>query len=188
MAIEATKVYWEHPRLYDKEATILRHENHEMPLLPNLKLSRDTEESMAINRIESGAIIIAGSGMCNGGRIVHHLRRCLPYRQNHVIIVGYQAYGSLGRRLVDGHEHVRIHGQDVAVRAHIHTVGGLSAHGDQDDLARWYECMENHPPVWLVHGEDESREAFADYLHRRSGATVRQPQPGDILDLATLNA
>lgn len=183
MAIEVSKVYWENHHLYDEEATRLRKENGGMPLLPNLRLTRDTEDSIAINRIRSGAIIIAGSGMCNGGRIVHHLKHNLPDSRHHVIIVGYQAYGSTGRRLVDGSETVRIHGEDVPVRAQIHTVGGLSAHGDQDDLARWYECMQNRPPVWLVHGEREAQLAFKDYLQQRNGAQVHIPDPGERLVL-----
>jgi len=183
MAIEATKVYWEHPSLYDAEATCLRRENGGMPLLPNLHQSRSTRDSIAINRLRSGAIIIAGSGMCNGGRIVHHLKHNLPHAKNHVIIVGYQARGSLGRRLVEGQKQVRIHGENVEVRARIHTVGGLSAHGAQDDLARWYECMKNRPPVYLVHGEEDARQAFAGYLAERSGATVHTPGSGQVLDL-----
>lgn len=183
MAIETSKVYWDYPHLYDEEATKLHRENDGMPLLPNLKLSRSSEDSIAINRIRSGAIIIAGSGMCNGGRIVHHLKHNLPDRRNHVMIVGFQAYGSTGRRLVDGEASVRIHGQDVPVNARIHTVGGLSAHGDQDDLARWYECMSNRPPVWLVHGERESQYAFRDYLANRNGAVVHIPEPGERLEL-----
>lgn len=186
MAIETTQVYWEYSHLYDEEATRLRLENDGMPLLPNLKLSRAVEDSMAINKIKSGAIVIAGSGMCNGGRIVHHLRHNLGREETQVLITGYQAQGSLGRRLVEGEATVRIHGRDIPVRAAIHTVGGLSAHGDQDDLARWYECMENRPPVWLVHGETEAQEAFSAYLGKRSGATVHLPQPGDVLDMAAL--
>ncbi len=186
MAIEASHVYWHYPHLYDEEATRLRKENGGMPLLPNLKLSRDTEDSMAINRIRSGAIVIAGSGMCNGGRIIHHLKHGLPYQQNHVIIVGYQAYGSMGRKLVDGAGSVRIHKKDVAVRAKIHTVGGLSAHGDQDDMARWYECMENRPPVYLVHGEREAQKVFSSYLAERNGAQVTIPDRGQRLDVAGL--
>lgn len=183
MAIETTGVYWHYPQLYDAEATRLRKENGGMPPLPNLRMSRDTEESIAINRIDSGAIIIAGSGMCNGGRIVHHLKHNLPRPNNHVVIVGYQAQGSLGRRLVDRQERVHIHGLEVPVNAQIHTVGGLSAHGDQDDLARWYECLKNRPPVCLVHGEDEARQAFAAYLQQRCGARVTCPRPGDHIDL-----
>ena len=183
MAIETTRVYWEYKHLYDEEATRLRLNNDGMPLLPNLKLSRAVEDSMKINQMRSGAIVIAGSGMCNGGRIVHHLKHNLGREETQVLITGYQAQGSLGRRLVDGETSVRIHGQDVPVRAAIHTVGGLSAHGDQDDLARWYECMESRPPVWLVHGEAEAQEAFSAYLGKRSGATVHLPKPGDVLDL-----
>ena len=184
MAIEASKVYWEYPHLYDEEATRLRRENGGMPLLPNLSLSRRTEESMAINRIRSGAIVIAGSGMCNGGRIVHHLKHNLDRPETQVLITGYQARGSLGRRLVNGEESVRIHGQTVRVRASVHTVGGLSAHGDQEDMARWYENMKNRPPVYLVHGEPDSQEAFAEYLRRRNGAEVHRPGPGTVIELA----
>lgn len=186
MAIEASKVYWNNEQLYDQEALRLSAENGGMPLLPNLKLTGPTEESMAINRIRSGAIIIAGSGMCNGGRIVHHLKHNLDNANNHVIVVGYMARGSLGRRLVERQEVIRIHGQDIAVRAQIHTVGGLSAHGDQDDMARWYECFRNRPPVYLVHGEDDARDAFRDYLAQRCGAEVHTPMPGEVLDLSTL--
>ncbi len=184
MAIEATEVYWRHRQLYDEEARALSEAHEKSPLLPNLHMSRDTEESMAINRIRSGAIIIAGSGMCNGGRIVHHLRHNLPHENTQVMILGYQAYGSLGRRLVDGQESVRIFGQDVVVRAQVHTLGGLSAHGDQDDLARWYEGIGDRPPVWLVHGESDARDAFATYLEGRSGATVNTPASGEVLELA----
>ena len=186
MAIEASKVYWDYTHLYDEEATRLRLENGGMPLLPNLSLSRRVEESMSINRIRSGAIVIAGSGMCNGGRIVHHLKHNLDREETQVLITGYQAQGSLGRRLVEGADTVRIHGQNIAVRAAIHTVGGLSAHGDQDDLARWYECMENRPPVYLVHGEVEAQEVFQAYLGKRNGAEVHLPKPGDSLDLSAL--
>lgn len=186
MAIEASRVYWNNPQLFDEEATRLRAEKGGMPLLPNLKLTQTPEESIAINRIRSGAIIIAGSGMCNGGRIVHHFKQNIENPDNQVIVVGYMARGSLGRRLVDGAERVRIHGHDYRVRAQIHTVGGLSAHGDQDDLARWYECLEGRPPVYLVHGEESSQAAFADYLGRRNGATVHQARPGETLDLGAL--
>ena len=186
MAIEASKVYWDYTHLYDEEASRLRKENGGMPLLPNLMLSRSTDDSMAINRIRSGAIVIAGSGMCNGGRIIHHLRRNLDREETQVLITGYQAYGSLGRRLVNGEESVRIRGETIPVRAKVHTVGGLSAHGDQDDLAHWYENMKNRPPVYLVHGEPESQAKFASYLHGRCGARVDVPKPGTVLELAGL--
>ena len=187
MAIEASKVYWGYPHLYDEEATRLRRENGSMPLLPNLTLSRATDDSMAINRIRSGAIVIAGSGMCNGGRIIHHLKHNLDREETQVLITGYQARGSLGRRIVNGEDSVRIHGQTIPVRAAVHTVGGLSAHGDQDDLARWYEQIEGRPPVYLVHGEADAQQAFSRYLHDRCGARVQMPSPGDVMDLEQLN-
>ena len=186
MAIEASRVYWEYSHLYDEEATRLRLDNDGMPLLPNLTLSRAPEDSMAINEIRSGAIVIAGSGMCNGGRIGHHLKHNLGREETQVLITGYQARGTLGRRLVEREESVQIHGRDIPVRATVHTLGGLSAHGDQDDLARWYEGMANRPPVYLVHGEVEAQEAFRSYLGKRNGASVHLPKPGDTLDLAAL--
>jgi metallo-beta-lactamase family protein len=98
-----------------------------MPVLPNLKLCRSAEESMAINLLRGGAIIIAGSGMCNGGRIVHHLKHNITHRECDVIFTGFQAMGTLGRAIVDGREHVRIHGEQFKVNARIHTLGGFSA-------------------------------------------------------------
>jgi metallo-beta-lactamase family protein len=183
MAIKATEVYWNYPQLYDEEATRLRREANEMPPLKNLHLSSSVEDSMAINNIASGAIIIAGSGMCNGGRIIHHLKHNLARQGAHVMIVGYQAYGTLGRKLVDGHEEVRIHGNDYPVRAHIHTVGGLSAHGDVDDLTRWLRNFNSDPAIHVVHGEDESKQAFRDTIEQQLGLRADVPAMGDVLEL-----
>jgi metallo-beta-lactamase family protein len=183
MAIEATRVYWDYPQLYDAEATKLRRRLHEMPNLANLRLTRTVEESQAINRIHSGAIIIAGSGMCSGGRIVHHLKQCLERRSHHVMIVGYQAYGTLGRRLVDGAERVRIHGEEYRVLAEVHTVGGLSAHADQSDLLRWLDGFERTPAICLVHGEDAAKLALQAKLRETRGIDACIPVPGERLDL-----
>ena len=133
---------------------------------------------MAINRIARGAIIIAGSGMANGGRILHHLMHNLGKREAHVVFVGYQAQGTLGRRLVDGAKWVRIHGQDFRVNARIHTVGGLSAHADQHGLMAWYAGFSPPPPLVLVHGEDKAREALAGEIGERHGTAVRLARPG----------
>ena len=138
---------------------------------------------MVINRLRNGGIILAGSGMCNGGRIIHHLRHNLERQECHVVILGYQANGSLGRRLVDGDEWVRIRGREYAVRAKIHTLGGLSAHGDQDDLVRWFSSFGGNPALFLVHGEADSgadlRERFATEGRQR----VEVAQPGKVLDI-----
>ncbi len=134
---------------------------------------------MAINRIDSGAIIIAGSGMCTGGRVLHHLKHNLWRSQCHVIIVGFQADGTLGRRLVDGADYVRLWGQTIRVNAKIHTIGGLSAHADQAGLLDWYAGFENRPPVCLVHGEREAQRVLARRLHEQHGADVTLPVLGE---------
>jgi len=185
MAIAASKVYWKHHERYDEEALRLRASFRGMPPLPNLQLSATADESRAINRIRGGALIIAGSGMANGGRILHHLKHNLGRRECHVVIVGFQAPGTLGRQLVDGLPEVRIHGQTVPCAATIHTLGGLSAHGDQADLLRWYDSFAGRPPVYLVHGESPAAEALAALLRER-GATATVPPPGATLDLSSL--
>jgi metallo-beta-lactamase family protein len=182
MAIRASKVYWDYPHLYDRDATLLRRKLQEMPRVRNLRLTESPEESMAINRIRSGAIVIAGSGMCNGGRIVHHLKHNLPHRGAHVMIVGYQANGTLGRRLVDGHSQVRIHGREYPVKARVHTVGGLSAHADVDDLERWIGSFDSRPVVHVVHGEPQAKRDFRDRLEGELGFEARVPEPGDRLE------
>jgi metallo-beta-lactamase family protein len=158
-----------------------------MPPLPNLVLSESPEDSRAINHIRSGALIIAGSGMANGGRVLHHLKHNLDRRECHVVIVGFQAAGTLGRQLVDRQSEVRIHGQRVPVSAQIHTLGGLSAHGDQDDLLRWYDSFSGRPPVYLVHGEVQSAEGLAVKLRER-GAQATVTRPGLKIDLVDLRA
>ncbi|MEM1263143.1 MAG: MBL fold metallo-hydrolase [Pseudomonadota bacterium] len=183
MAIKASHIYWDYPHLYDEEATKLRRKHDEMPPLPNLHLTTTARESKLINRKRSGAIVIAGSGMCNGGRVLHHLKHNLWRRESQVMIVGYQSKGSLGRQLVDKRPYVRIHGQTIRVKARVHSVGGLSAHGDRDDLVRWYRGFKNKPPVCLVHGERDAQYELAEALGN-VGADVTLPQPGTTIPLA----
>jgi metallo-beta-lactamase family protein len=183
MAIKASKVYWDYPHLYDEEATKLRKKVNEMPHLRNLRLTQSPQESMAINRIKSGAIIISASGMCTGGRIVHHLKHNISHSGSHIMIVGYQAYGTLGRKLVDGHSTVKIHGDEYRVKANIHTVGGLSAHADIDDLMTWVNNFKNRPEIHVVHGEDESKQHFSEKLTSELGLKAYVPKPGDLLKL-----
>ena len=185
LAIEASEIYWQHSELFDEEALRVRREFSGMPKLPNVHLTRTADESRAINRMTSGAIVIAGSGMCNGGRIVHHLKRNLWRPECHVIFTGFQARGTPGRAIVDRSATIRLHGEEVRVAAGIHTVGGLSAHGDQKDLLRWYDGFEGRPPVWLVHGEPAASSAFAARLNER-GIVVRVAERAERLDLADL--
>ncbi len=187
MAIEASKVYWNHPEQFDAEALRLRAASRSMPPLPNLRLCRSADESRAINSQRSHAFIIAGSGMCNGGRILHHLKQRIGRPENHVVITGFQAAGTLGRVLVDRAPFVRIHGDSIHVAAEVHTLGGLSAHGDQDDLLRWYTSFAARPPVYLVHGETAAAEGLKARLEQ-NGARATVAQPGLRLELASLPA
>lgn len=183
MAIEASRIYWQYPELYDEEATRLRRMVHEMPKPENLHFTREVEASKKINDIEQGAIIIAGNGMCNGGRIIYHLRHNLERPECHVVITGFQAVGTMGREIVEGAETVRIRGDDFRVRAGIHTLGGLSAHGDRDDLLRWIGGFSTRPHVYVVHGEAAVKESFARTIREETGLETTVPAPGDIVHL-----
>lgn len=184
MAIQVSEIYWNNPALYDAEARAVRAELKDMPLLPNLTLTETAEESQSINRLAAGAIIIAGSGMCEGGRILHHLKHNIWRPESQVLIVGYQAEGTLGRRLVDGQAYVRIQHETMRVRAAVHTVGGLSAHADQDDLVRWYRGFGQAPPAWLVHGEPAAAEGLKARLLREGAPRVEIAAAGMKVDLA----
>jgi len=182
MAIEATEVYWKHANLFDEEAQQWHARARSMPPLPNLSLSRTADESMAINRIANGAIVIAGSGMCTGGRIVHHLKHNLGRPECDVVFSGFQAQGTTGRAIVDGREYVRIHGESIKVAARVHTLGGFSAHGDQQDLLRWHDAIPGRPPVWLVHGESQAAAGLREAL-QANGVRADVAVPGLKIDL-----
>jgi metallo-beta-lactamase family protein len=181
MAIQATEVYSRHQDLYDVE---FFEPGTYQPKLPNFYMTRSTEESMVINQIESGAIIIAGSGMCSGGRIQHHLKNNIWRPECHVVIVGFQAYGTLGRRLVDGADEIKLWGDTYRVRSEIHTIGGLSAHGDQTDLLDWYGSFENKPPVYLVHGEPGAQASLAAKLREHHAVKASIAKYGQKIDIA----
>lgn len=183
MAGKVVRVYDRNHDLFDADAQDVWRGTPNPFRLPNLHLTESAEESMGINAIEGGAIIIAGNGMASGGRILHHLKRNLGRRQAHVVFVGYQAERTLGRRLVDGAKWVRIHGRDYRVNAQRHTVGGLSAHTDQNGLLDWYGGFKPSPPVVLVHGEDIAREALAGEMHERFGVHAQLARPGMTLEV-----
>jgi metallo-beta-lactamase family protein len=180
MGIEATDVYAKFRHLYGAE---LFKPGASEPALPNLYETRTPEESMQINEIRSGAIIIAGSGMCSGGRIMHHLKNNIWRPECHLLIIGYQAIGTLGRRIVDGAETVKLWGDSFRVRIQLHTVGGLSAHGDQADLITWYRGFENAPPVYLVHGEQKAQKALAEKLRKELDAPVTIASRGQKIEI-----
>jgi metallo-beta-lactamase family protein len=183
LGIEASEIYWQHAHLIDEDARRIFRGGERMPALPNLHFTRSPDESKMINSFRHGAIIIAGSGMCNGGRILHHLKRDLGKPQTHIIFTGFQPPGTLGRRIIDGADTVRIHGEHYPVRARVHTIGGLSAHGDQQDLLRWYSGFTPPPPTWLVHGDPEASAAFEIKLRQASPAPVSVARSGERVDL-----
>ena len=183
MAIKANQVYAKHADIHNHRARSLAKQEGSPFKLPNLHLTESTEESMAINRLKSGAVIIAGSGMCTGGRIKHHLKHNLWRKDSHIIFVGFQARGTPGRALVDGASSLNLWGESIKVRAQIHTIGGLSAHADQLGLLDWYRAFENRPPVVLVHGEPDAQECLSDLLCDETGADVKIAAKGETLNL-----
>ena len=180
MGIEATGVYAKHRDLYGAE---LFGPKSRLPALPNVEATQTTAESMRLNDVRSGAIIIAGSGMCTGGRILHHLKNNVWRPECHIVIVGYQAHGTVGRRLVDGADEIRLWGENYAVRANVHTVGGLSAHADQSDLVDWYGAFDLRPPLYLVHGEERAQGPLKALVERELSAPVRIPEYGETIRL-----
>jgi metallo-beta-lactamase family protein len=176
MAIEASEIYLRHPELADEEVQALRAQK---PLLEDLDTVQGTataDQSKALNHVAGPCLILAGAGMCNAGRILHHLKYNLWRPETSVAIVGYQAPGSLGRRLVEGARVVSIFGEKVVVRANVHTLGGFSAHAGQSDLLRWFEPLAAaHPRVFLTHGEARARQPLAQLLRERYTLTAEMP-------------
>jgi metallo-beta-lactamase family protein len=164
MALEVTRLYDQWLDAMDEDdQRVMAHFGarslHEF--LPVLTPTPEVEQSMRINRIERGAIIIAGSGMCNGGRIRHHLKHRLWQERNHLVFTGYQARGTLGRQMVDGASHIRMFGQRFVVRAQLHTLGGFSAHAGRNELLAWAKGIAGDPQFRLVHGEPDALESLA---------------------------
>jgi metallo-beta-lactamase family protein len=184
MAIEATNIYVKHMELFDAEMKAFIRER---PLRADLKTMKPTataDESRAINDVRGACLVMAGAGMCNGGRILHHLRANLWKPSTNVLIVGYQGHGSLGRRLVDGEKEVKIFGEEIAVKATIHTLGGFSAHAGQTDLMKWFDVIApSKPRVVLTHGEDDQRAALAKFIQRRYRLPSKLPKIGEVIEL-----
>ncbi|MDO9095731.1 MAG: MBL fold metallo-hydrolase [Rubrivivax sp.] len=184
MANKVTEITWQHTEFLDDESRALLSLRRSHPEWLDLRFTRSVEESMALNRIKAGAIIISASGMCDAGRIKHHLRHHLGRPECAIVIIGFQAAGTLGRRLVDGEKQVRLFGEDIRVRASIHTIGGLSAHADQAALLKWLKGFEKAPQrSFVVHGEAATACGFADRLADELGWNVEAPGPGTRIDL-----
>ncbi len=177
LAEEATKVYLSHPEYFDQEAKKLF--TAKMGRGLRLHFTQSVEESQAINRIKSGAIIMAGSGMCEGGRITHHLKHNLWRKECGIIFTGFQARGTLGRRIVEGRSPVRVLGEEIAVLARVYTIGGFSAHADRDELLQWLGAFTNRPEVFIVHGEENVCLAFEQAVKEKFGFVTHVPAKGE---------
>jgi metallo-beta-lactamase family protein len=180
MAIEATQIYQRHPDLFDDETRNLQRACDLATRHGHVKPSETAAESMALNDVAGPCLIMAGSGMCNAGRILHHLRHNLGRPETVVMIVGFQGEGTLGRQLVEKAEQVSIFGEKIEVRARIHTLNGFSAHAGQSELLKWFNRLApSKPQVVLTHGEARAREPLAELLKKRYSLDAQLPVQGD---------
>jgi metallo-beta-lactamase family protein len=169
MATAATEITLRHTRL---------------PAVDRVRFTESVEESLAINAVKAGAVIISASGMCEGGRIKHHLRHNLSRPECAIVFAGFQAAGTLGRRIVDGAEKVRIFGEEYPVRARVFTIGGLSAHADRDALLGWLGKFRAPPrQTWVVHGEPLAAHALRDGMRETLGWRAEVPEVGQVAEL-----
>lgn len=184
MAIEATKIYGRNNELFDAEAREMAQSGELVRSLSVARPCSSPGESRALNGVKGPCVIMAGSGMCNGGRIMHHLRHNLPIPGTAVLIVGFQSKGSLGRKLVEGAKSVMMFGEEVPVRASVHTMGGFSAHADQTGLLDWFTTLApSRPRTIITHGEDRARQAFSDLIQSRYGVKTERPMIGDVIEI-----
>jgi metallo-beta-lactamase family protein len=184
MAIEALNIYSRHRELFDEAMTRFIAERPLRADLKTMTLSTTAQDSMKINDQPGPCLVMAGAGMCNAGRILHHLKQNLWKPETQVLIVGYQSRESLGRRIVEGAKLVTIHGEKIAVKARIHTLGGFSAHAGQTDLLTWFSAIAaSKPRVILTHGEDEPRATLARQIQQRFRLTSSLPAMGETIEL-----
>jgi len=180
LSCRATAVYEKHPECYDLEAVRALMEGDKPFQFRGLTYVTETEESKELNRLRGPAIIISASGMCEGGRILHHLKNNIPDPRNIVLFVGYQAQNTLGRRIVEGAESIKIFGEEYDVNARVHTINALSAHADREGLLDHFESVRSSlGKVFVVHGEDEKCEALGAALQERRAPDVVIPSPGE---------
>jgi len=178
MAISATEIFARHFECFDEETVALFRSGRDPFALPGLHLTRESSESMALNKISGGAVIMAGAGMCTGGRVRHHLKHNLWREDASVVFVGFAAKGTLARRIIDGAKTVDLFGEEIPVRAHIHTINGFSAHADRDELLNWQRQIKPSK-TFLVHGEQTVMQSFA----QRIDGEVLMPQAGESFEI-----
>jgi len=179
MAISITEVFKRHSELFDQEMSNLVRNNRSPFDFPNLKMVQTVDESKAINHISGTVMVIAGSGMCTGGRIKHHLVTNISRRESTILFVGYQAIGTPGRQIVDGAKKVRILGRYHPVRARIAQIHGFSSHADRNELFRWLSELKKNPRrVFVVHGESEATQKFGAFLREKTAWDISVPEYG----------
>jgi len=184
LAIEATEIYGKHDELFDKESQAMMRSGELRHQLQSVRFCPTANDSRELNNVKGPCMIMAGSGMCSGGRIMHHLRHNLYRPETAVLIVGFQSPGTLGRQLVDGAKSVSIYGERVVVRASIHTMGGFSAHADQTGLLEWFAAVApSKPRLIITHGENRARKTFADLIRARHGLRAECPNLGDVIEM-----
>ncbi|MEW6655484.1 MAG: MBL fold metallo-hydrolase [Aquificota bacterium] len=182
LAISITKLFTSHPEFYDRDTYEVFLEKNPFEL-PNLIYTKDVEESKAINSISSGAIIIAGSGMLNGGRVLHHLKYNLWREECSIVFVGYQPKGTLGRKIIEGAQTVRIFSEEINVRAKVFTINGFSSHADQRGLLEWLSYTQRPQKVFLIHGEEEKMKVFGEAIRAELGLSWHIPEEGEVIEL-----
>lgn len=184
LATRATEITLKHPEVLDELSRELLSARSRASLPIRIRFTEDMEDSKALNRVRSGAVIIAASGMCDGGRIKHHLEHNLGRPECSILFTGFQAAGTLGRRIVDGARSVKLFGENVPVRACVYTLGGLSAHADQAALLAWLRRFRSQPrEVFVVHGEAETAKGFADLVTRDLHWKTRVPAYGESVEI-----
>jgi metallo-beta-lactamase family protein len=184
MAIRVTQVFRNHPDLFDEEATELLREGKHPCDFGGLKMSRTTTQSKAINQIRGTVIIIAGSGMCTGGRVKHHLVANIERKESTILFVGYQAKGTLGRQILEGEPEVRIHGERHKVKARIEKINGFSGHADRGELLDWIKAFKTKPKrVFITHGEEDVATGFAGNLSGQLGFDAIAPEYQQTIEL-----
>lgn len=182
MAISATEIFHRHPECYDAQAAALFQTRADPFDVPGLHYTREVADSIAINRFRSGAVIMAGSGMCTGGRILHHLRHNLWREECGIVFIGFAVRGTLARNIIDGAPEVRIFGETIKVRARIHTINGFSAHADHDELMEWHRHTGTPGTTFLVHGDTKPMQRMSEDLDRL-GHHVEMPERGQAFGL-----
>ena len=177
LAISATKIFKKNPDCFDEETKDLLLGGKDPLELPEIKYTQTTEESKAINEDPRSGIIISASGMCDSGRIQHHLKHHLWRSESHIVFIGYQAEGTVGRRIVDGAKTIRLFGEEIAVRARVHTLGGFSAHADQKGLLEWLSHFKNpNLQVFVNHGEEKVSMGLSEIIHQKLKFEAAVPQ------------